>query len=64
MLRGCKGWIKIEIILGDTGYDTRECFDEIDEFGAIPGIKVRKNSSTLSKVGISSVQLIVQHSRA
>ena len=49
MLRGCKGWIKIEIILGDTGYDTRECFDEIDEFGAIPGIKVRKNSSTLSR---------------
>ena len=35
--------------MGDTGYDTRECFDEIDEFGAIPGIKVRKNSSTLSR---------------
>lgn len=49
MLRGCKGWTKIEIILGDTGYDTRECFDEIDEFGAIPVIKVRKNSSSLSR---------------
>lgn len=42
-------WIKVEIILGDRGYDSKECFDEITRFGAIPGIKVRKNAITRSR---------------
>jgi transposase len=42
-------WIKFEIILGDGGYDSKECFNEIAKQGAIPGIPVRKNSITRSK---------------
>jgi len=42
-------WMKFEIILGDGGYDSKECFNEIAKHGAIPGIPVRKNSITLSK---------------
>lgn len=42
-------WIKFEIILGDGGYDSKECFNEIAKKGAIPGIPVRKNSITRSK---------------
>ena len=41
-------WIKVEIILGDGGYDTKECFHAITQHGALPGIKVRKNSTTKS----------------
>lgn len=39
-------WIKVEIILGDGGYDTKECFNAITRHGALPGIKVRKNATT------------------
>ena len=48
ILRHCN-WIKFEIILGDGGYDSKECFNEITKNGAIPGILVRKNSITRSK---------------
>jgi hypothetical protein len=48
ILEKCR-WMKVEIILGDRGYDTRECFNEITDYGTIPGIKVRKNASTKSK---------------
>ena len=52
ILKQCR-WMNVEIILGDsgydTGYDTRECFNEIIDYGSIPGIKVRKNASTKSK---------------
>jgi hypothetical protein len=42
-------WIKVEIVLGDRGYDSKECFNEITRYGAIPGIKTRKNSVTRSR---------------
>jgi hypothetical protein len=42
-------WIKCEIILGDKGYDSKECFNAIAKKGSIPGIPVRKNSVTLSR---------------
>lgn len=42
-------WIKCEIILGDKGYDSKECFNAIAKNGSIPGIPVRKNSVTLSR---------------
>jgi transposase len=42
-------WMKVEIILGDGGYDTKECFKAITTYGALPGIKVRKNSTTISR---------------
>jgi transposase len=45
LLRGCN-WIRVDVILGDRGYDTRECFHEITRFGALPGIPVRKNATT------------------
>jgi len=42
-------WIKVDIILGDGGYDTKECFKAITRHGSLPGIKVRKNSTTISR---------------
>ena len=48
ILRQCD-WIKVEIILGDKGYDTKECFTEVKKFGAEPGIPVRKNASTKAR---------------
>jgi len=48
ILKQCS-WIKFEIILGDGGYDSKECFNEIAKQKAIPGIPVRKNSITRSK---------------
>jgi len=48
ILKQCN-WLKVDIILSDGGYDTKECFNEITTQGAIPGIPVRKNASTLSR---------------
>ncbi len=48
ILRQCT-WMKVEIILGDKGYDSRECFNEVTSFGSTSGIKVRKNASTKAK---------------
>lgn len=42
-------WMKFEIILGDKGYDSKECFNAIKKQGAEAGIPVRKNAITLSK---------------
>ncbi|MBN2603885.1 MAG: transposase [Candidatus Thermoplasmatota archaeon] len=43
ILKECD-WIRVEIILGDKGYDTKECFTEITNHCSNPGIKVRKNA--------------------
>ena len=48
ILQQCS-WLKVDIILGDGGYDSKECFNEITKQGAIPGIPVRKNASTRSR---------------
>ena len=48
LLQGCQ-WIRIDIILGDGGYDTRNCFQDITQQGAVPGIPVRKNATTKSR---------------
>lgn len=48
ILQQCN-WLKVDIILGDGGYDSKECFNEITKQGAIPGIPVRKNASTFSR---------------
>jgi len=48
ILQQCN-WLEVGIILGDGGYDSKECFNEIIKKGAIPGIPVRKNASTLSR---------------
>lgn len=48
MLRKC-AWCKFEIILGDAGYDSRDCFNAVDEMGAKAGIKVRKNATTKAR---------------
>ena len=45
LLKGCS-WLRVDIILADGGYDTRECFHDITRFGAFPGIPVRKNATT------------------
>ena len=42
-------WLHVDIILGDGGYDTKECFNEIIQRDAKPGIPVRKNATTRSK---------------
>ena len=55
-------WMNIEIILGDKGYDSKECFNEIAKLGAKPGIPVRKNSVTRSKGSpIRRKTVIAQH---
>lgn len=48
ILRQCN-WMKVEVILGDKGYDSRECFNEVAAYGSTPGIKVRRNASTKAK---------------
>jgi len=48
ILKKCT-WLQVDIILGDKGYDSKECFNEITKHGAIAGIPVRKNASTLSR---------------
>ena len=47
LLKGCN-WTCVDVILGDRGYDSRECFHEITNFGALPGIPFRRNASTKS----------------
>lgn len=59
MLRRCR-WMRIGIILGDAGYDTRECFNEIEEFGAIPGIKVRKSAVPRPKFSPARKRAVLQ----
>ena len=48
LLHGCN-WIRVDVILGDRGYDTRECFHEITRTGALPGIPVRRNATTKAR---------------
>jgi len=61
LLRGCR-WIKVDVILGDGGYDTRECFHEITKAGAVPGIPVRRNASAHSRGCFSRHQAVLaQH---
>jgi len=52
-------WIKVEIILGDGGYDTKKCFKAITQHGAVPGIKVRKNSVAKNRGCPSRRQAVV-----
>ena len=59
ILKKCS-WLKVEIILGDGGYDSKECFNEITKRGAIPGIPVRKNSSTLSRGSPSRRKAVIE----
>ena len=47
LLKGCQ-WTRVDVILADGGYDTRECFNAITGVGATPGIPVRKNAITKS----------------
>lgn len=59
ILQQCN-WLKVEIILGDGGYDSKECFNEITKQGAIPGIPVRKNATTRSKGSPSRRKAVVE----
>jgi transposase len=43
LLKGCQ-WTRVDVILADGGYDTRECFNAITDVGATPGIPVRRNA--------------------
>lgn len=47
LLKGCQ-WTRVDIILANGGYDTRECFNAIAGVGATPGIPVRRNAITKS----------------
>jgi transposase len=47
LLKGCE-WTRVDIILADGGYDTRDCFNTITDAGAKPGIPVRRNAITKS----------------
>lgn len=48
LLKLCK-WLRIDIILGDGGYDSRDCFNDIARAHAKAGIRVRKNATTKSR---------------
>lgn len=48
LLKGCR-WTRVDIILADGGYDTRECFNAITSVGAAPGIPVRRNASVRNR---------------
>ena len=62
ILKQCS-WLKVDIILGDGGYDSKECFNEITKHGAIPGIPVRKNSSTRSRGSPSRRKSVLEQKR-
>jgi hypothetical protein len=62
ILKQCS-WIKFEIILGDGGYDSKECFNEITKRGAVPGIPVRKNSSTRSRGSPSRRKTVIEQKK-
>lgn len=48
LLKGCQ-WARVDIILADGGYDSRECFNAIIDVGATPGIPVRRNATTRNR---------------
>ena len=62
ILKQCS-WIKVDIILGDGGYDSKECFNEITKRGAVPGIPVRKNSSTRSRGSPSRRKAVLEQKK-
>lgn len=62
ILKHCK-WLKISIILGDGGYDSKDCFNEITKKGAIPGIPVRKNSTGRSRGSISRKKAVLEQKK-
>jgi hypothetical protein len=62
ILNQCK-WLKISIILGDGGYDSKECFNEITKKGAIPGIPVRKNATTRSRGSMSRKKAVLEQKK-
>jgi transposase len=62
MLKMCR-WVKIQIILGDGGYDSRECFNAIEKRKAVPGIKVRKNSVAKTKGCPARKQAVVEQKK-
>jgi hypothetical protein len=45
LLIGCR-WTRVDIILADGGYDTRNCFNAIADIEATPDIPVRRNAIT------------------
>ncbi len=50
MFRTLKNELKdVDVLLADSAYDSRDNFNLISQYGLKPLIKVRKNSSTLSK---------------
>jgi transposase len=59
ILKQCN-WLKVDIILGDGGYDSKLCFNEITRRGAIPGIPVRKNATTRSKGSMSRKKAVLE----
>ncbi len=63
MFKTLKNELKdVDILLADSAYDSRENFNIISQYGIKPLIKVRKNSSTLSK-GSPSRRLAVREQR-
>ena len=48
LMQGCQ-WTRVDIILADSGYDSRECFNAITDVGATPGIPVRRNATTKNR---------------
>lgn len=62
-LVGNNKWLKVEIVLGDKGYDTRDSFHGISDIGAVPGIRVRANASTKARGCPSRRKAVLQQKK-
>jgi len=62
LLRGCR-WTRVDIILADGGYDTRDCFNDISDVGATPGIPVRRNAIAKNRWCISRRRAVLAQHR-
>ncbi len=58
-----KEWLRINIVLGDRGYDTRNVFKEVSKIGAKAGIRVRKNACSNSRGCPSRKKAVIQQKK-
>jgi len=62
LLKGCQ-WTRVDIILADGGYDSRDCFNAISDVGATPGIPVRRNAVARNRWCISRRRAVLAQQR-
>jgi hypothetical protein len=53
----------VAAVIGDGGFDTRATFNELDERGIVPVIKMRRNASTRSRGSPSRAKMVRERKR-